>query len=161
MLRTGPRVVAVLNSAVAGAGIGLALSCDVRISAPSVRFFGGYGSLGLSPDTGTSYFLPCTGSRSRALQLLLDPAGIDADQALAWALVDEIAAEGTLLDAARTVAAWIGRTSREAVFATRALSDSTDPPAGAPPGGDPVADFAGRNPCRRPAVRAFLTGARR
>ncbi|SFE40421.1 enoyl-CoA hydratase/isomerase family protein [Blastococcus tunisiensis] len=125
-LRAGPPVVAALNGAVAGAGVGLAVSCDVRISAPGVRFVGGFGALGLSPDTGTSYFLPRTVSRSRALRLLLDPAGISANQALAWGLVDEIAPEGTVLEAARTVAAALGRAPRGAVVASRALIDATD-----------------------------------
>jgi 2-(1,2-epoxy-1,2-dihydrophenyl)acetyl-CoA isomerase len=161
VLRAGPPVVAALNGAVAGAGLGLALSCDVRISAPDVRFFGGFGALGLSPDTGTSYFLPRTVGRSRALRLLLDPAGTDAEQALAWGLVDEIAAEDALLDVARTVAAAMGHAPREAVVATRALIDSTDPllvhlqeEIGS------LISLAAA-PAVSERIRAFLTGARR
>lgn len=127
VLLAGPPVVAALNGTVAGAGLGLALTCDVRVSAPGVRFIGGFAALGLSPDTATSYFLPRTVGRSRALRLLLDPAGIDAEQALGWGLVDEIAPDGTVLEAARTVAAALGRAPREAVVASRALIDSTDP----------------------------------
>jgi 2-(1,2-epoxy-1,2-dihydrophenyl)acetyl-CoA isomerase len=126
VLLAGPPVVAALNGTVAGAGLGLALTCDVRISAPGVRFIGGFAALGLSPDTATSYFLPRTVGRSRALRLLLDPAGIDTDQALAWGLVDEIAPDGTVLQAARAVAASLGRAPRDAVVASRALIDSTD-----------------------------------
>lgn len=127
VLLAGPPVVAALNGTVAGAGLGLALTCDVRVSAPDVRFIGGFGALGLSPDTATSYFLPRTVSRSRALRLLLDPAGIDAEQALGWGLVDEIAPDATVLAVARTVATALGRAPREAVVASRALIDSTDP----------------------------------
>jgi 2-(1,2-epoxy-1,2-dihydrophenyl)acetyl-CoA isomerase len=126
VLLAGPPAVAALNGTVAGAGLGLALACDVRISAPGVRFVGGFAALGLSPDTATSYFLPRTVNRSRSLRLLLDPAGIDADEALAWGLVDEIAPDGTLPAAARTVAAALGRAPRESVVASRALIDSTD-----------------------------------
>ncbi|SNR53726.1 enoyl-CoA hydratase/isomerase family protein [Blastococcus mobilis] len=126
VLHAGPPVVAAVNGTVAGAGLGLALSCDVRISAPGVRFVGGFAALGLSPDTATSYFLPRTVGRSRALRLLLDPAGIDVDRALAWGLVDEIAPEGTVLEAARALAASLGRAPREAAVASRALIDSTN-----------------------------------
>lgn len=127
VLLAGPPVVAALNGTVAGAGLGLALTCDVRVSAPCVRFIGGFAALGLSPDTATSYFLPRTVSRSRALRLLLDPAGIDVDQALAWGLVDWISTADGVLDTARTVAAALGRAPREAVVASRALIDATDP----------------------------------
>lgn len=161
VLHAGPPTVAALNGAVAGAGLGLALSCDIRISAPDVRFVGGFGALGLSPDTGTSYFLPRTVSRSRALRLLLDPAGIDADQALAWGLVDEIAGEGTLLEAARTVAACIGQAPREAVVATRALIDSTDPLQAHLQEEIRSLTSLAATPAVAHRMRAFLTGARR
>ncbi|MTV27713.1 enoyl-CoA hydratase/isomerase family protein [Nitriliruptoraceae bacterium ZYF776] len=126
VVRAGPPIVAALNGAVAGAGIGLALCCDLRISAPGVRFIGGFGPLGLTPDTGTSFFLSRTVNRSRALRLLLDPAGVGVDQALEWGLVDEIAPEGTVLEAARKAAAALAATPREAVVASRALIDSPD-----------------------------------
>jgi 2-(1,2-epoxy-1,2-dihydrophenyl)acetyl-CoA isomerase len=125
-LLSGPPVVAALNGTVAGAGLGLALACDARVCAPGVRFVGGFAALGLSPDTATSYFLPRTVGRSRALRLLLDPTGIDADQALAWGLVDEMAQGSPVLDAARKSASALGRAPREAVVASRALIDSFD-----------------------------------
>lgn len=160
-LRAGPPVVAALNGAVAGAGVGLALSCDVRISAPRVRFVGGFAALGLSPDTGTSYFLHRTVSRSRALRLLLDPAGVGAEQALAWGLVDEIAPEGTVLEVARMVAAALGRAPREAVVASRALIDSTDPlEVHFQEEIRSLTSLAGA-PAVAERVRAFLAGSRR
>lgn len=161
LLHSGPPVVAALNGAVAGAGVGLALSCDLRISEPGVRFIGGFGALGLSPDTGTSYFLTRTVSRSRALRLLLDPAGIGAEQALAWGLVDEIAPEGTVLEAARTVAAALGRAPREAVVASRALVDASDPLEAHLQEEIRSLTSLAADPAVAERVRTFLAGGRR
>lgn len=120
----GPAVVAGVNGTAAGAGLGLALACDARVSKRSARFVGAFGALGLSPDTATSYLLPRTVGRSRALRLLFDPAGIDAQQALEWGLVDQLTDEASLLDEARRLATALGRVPRTAVVRTRALIDS-------------------------------------
>lgn len=120
----GPVVVAGVNGAVAGAGLGLALACDARVSKRSARFVGGFGALGLSPDTATSYLLPRTVGRARSLRLLFDPAGIDAQQALDWGLVDQLTDDETLLDGARRLASALGRVPRPAGVRTRALIDS-------------------------------------
>lgn len=123
-LFAGPVVVAGVNGAVAGAGLGLALACDARVSKRSARFVGGFGALGLSPDTATSYLLPRTVGRSRALRLLFDPAGIDAQQALEWGLVDQLTDDASLLEESRRLATALGRVSRPAVVRTRSLIDS-------------------------------------
>jgi 2-(1,2-epoxy-1,2-dihydrophenyl)acetyl-CoA isomerase len=51
-------VVAAVNGAAAGAGMGLACACDLVIAAESARFIMAYARIGLSPDGGTTYFLP-------------------------------------------------------------------------------------------------------
>lgn len=120
----GPPIVAAINGPVAGAGLGLALCCDARICVPGTRFVGGFAQLGLSPDTSTSFFLPRTIGRARALRLLLDPRGIGTDQALEWGLVDAIEPAGRMLDAARTLAGAWAKGPRQAVVTSRTLVDA-------------------------------------
>ena len=51
-------VIAAVNGAAAGAGMGLACACDLVLAAESARFVMAYARIGLSPDGGTTYFLP-------------------------------------------------------------------------------------------------------
>jgi len=51
-------VIASLHGAVYGAGVGLALACDVRLAAESTRFSVAFVKIGLMPDAGVTYFLP-------------------------------------------------------------------------------------------------------
>lgn len=87
-----PTIAAVRGPAV-GAGLGLALACDLRVAAPSATFAAGYVKVGLSGDFGTAWSLTVLmgGSRARSMLLTGEPlAAIDAHQAgLVWRLVPE------------------------------------------------------------------------
>lgn len=83
-------VVALLRGIVAGAGLGLALASDIRIAAPSTQFSTAFATIGLGSDSGVSYFLPRLIGHTRAVDLLLRPRPIDAQEALAIGLVHEV-----------------------------------------------------------------------
>ncbi len=51
-------VIAAVNGMCAGASLGIALACDLRIAADEARFVVGFGGIGLVPDSGVSLFLP-------------------------------------------------------------------------------------------------------
>lgn len=89
--------VAVLEGPSVGAGLGLALCCDVRIAAADARFAITPARLGLLYAFGDVRRLVEAVGLSRAKLLLLTARTIDAETALAWGLVDEVAAD---LDAA-------------------------------------------------------------
>jgi 2-(1,2-epoxy-1,2-dihydrophenyl)acetyl-CoA isomerase len=97
-------VIAAINGPVAGGGLSLALACDVRIAAPEATFTIAYGRIGVTPDGGLSYFLPRVVGPARALDLLLDDRSLDADEALRFGLITEIASDSTVLAAARAKA---------------------------------------------------------
>lgn len=102
-------VLASLRGAVAGAALGVALACDLRIAAEGTRFTVGFLGIGLAPDSGVSLLLPMLIGLGRASELAFSNAPFTAEQALAWGLVNRVvpAAE---LDAATT--AWAAELAR-------------------------------------------------
>jgi len=89
-------VVASINGPCAGAALGLALACDLRLAAESARFVVGFAGLGLAPDSGVSYLLPKVVGLGRAAQATLTNAPIPAEQALEWGLVAKVVPDAML-----------------------------------------------------------------
>lgn len=83
-------VVAGVRGAVAGAGLGLMLSCDVIVSAASTKFLLAYADIGLTPDCGVSYLLPRAIGQQRALELALTGRVLTAEEGREWGLVTEV-----------------------------------------------------------------------
>lgn len=82
--------IAVVHGAAVGAGVNLAMSCDVRIAGPGARFGITFTKLGLHPGGGCTYFLTRALGRQRALSLILDGATLDATEALRLGLVLDV-----------------------------------------------------------------------
>lgn len=83
-------MVAAVQGAVAGGGLGLMLTADYVVAAPVAKFVSKYANIGLTPDLGVSTLLPAAVGQRRALQLLLTDLTIDADTALDWGLIAEV-----------------------------------------------------------------------
>lgn len=86
-------IVAAVQGAVAGGGLGLMLTADYIVSSPAAKFVSRYANIGLTPDLGVSTLLPAAIGQRRALQLLLQDTTIDATTALDWGLVAEVVDE--------------------------------------------------------------------
>lgn len=86
-------VVAAVQGAVAGGGLGLMLTADYIVAGPRAKFVSRYANIGLSPDLGVSTLLPAAIGQTRALRLLLQDETIDAETALDWGLVTELSAD--------------------------------------------------------------------
>lgn len=84
-------IVAVVQGAVAGGGLGLMLTADYIVAAPRAKFVSRYANIGLTPDLGVSTLLPAAIGQTRALRLLLQDETIDAATALDWGLIAEVA----------------------------------------------------------------------
>ncbi len=84
-------IVAAVQGAVAGGGLGLMLTADYIVASPRAKFVSRYANIGLSPDLGVSTLLPAAVGQTRALRLLLQDETIDAATALDWGLVAEVA----------------------------------------------------------------------
>ncbi|MFE0021439.1 enoyl-CoA hydratase/isomerase family protein [Amycolatopsis sp. NPDC059021] len=98
-------LIAAVNGAAVGAGMDMALMCDYRIASDRARFSEGYVRVGLVPGDGGCHYLPRIVGRSRALRLLWTGEFVDADQALAWGLADEICVHDRLRERAGEFAA--------------------------------------------------------
>lgn len=99
-------IVAAVQGAVAGGGLGLMLTADYVVAAPRAKFVSRYANIGLTPDLGVSTLLPAAVGQTRALRLLLQDITIDAETALDWGLIAEISdSPGTR--AAEIAAFWL------------------------------------------------------
>jgi len=85
-------VMALLEGAVAGAALGIALACDLRIASEDTVITVGFLRLGLIPDSTVSLLLPVHVGLGRAMELSLLNQGINASTALAWGLVNKVVA---------------------------------------------------------------------
>ncbi|GAA2746895.1 enoyl-CoA hydratase-related protein [Terrabacter aerolatus] len=108
-------VVAVVQGAAAGAGVGLVLAADVVLAADHASFVAAYPSVGLSPDCGVSALLPAVVGARRAALFLLTGAPVDAATALDWGLVSEVCPAETLEARAGEVVAAMAALPRRAV----------------------------------------------
>jgi 2-(1,2-epoxy-1,2-dihydrophenyl)acetyl-CoA isomerase len=83
--------VAAVNGVAAGAGVSLALACDVTIAAPAARFIQAFSKIGLIPDAGSSWFLPQRLGLARAMALAMTGDALSAQQAKEWGLIWDVA----------------------------------------------------------------------
>jgi 2-(1,2-epoxy-1,2-dihydrophenyl)acetyl-CoA isomerase len=83
-------VIAEIHGTVAGAALGLALACDLRIASEDARFVVGFLGIGLAPDSAVSLFLPALIGLGRATEAIFSNEPITAQQALSWGLVNRV-----------------------------------------------------------------------
>ncbi len=99
-----------INGVAVGAGMSLALACDLRVGNENSRFKTVFIERSLSPDSGMSYFLPRIIGYSRAFDLLTTSRMVDAEEAFRIGLLDRLVSGDDLLNAsmelAREIAFW-------------------------------------------------------
>jgi enoyl-CoA hydratase/carnithine racemase len=113
-------VVAAVQGAAIGAGLGLALVADFRVAAPEARFAANFVKLGFHPGFGLSHTLPRLVGQQRAALMALTGRRIPGEEALAWGLADEVVALDELRATARRLAREIAENAPLAVQSTRA-----------------------------------------
>src|SRR5512141_2574392 len=94
-------VIAAVNGACAGASLGIALACDLRIAADAASFVVGFNGIGLAPDSAVSLLLPALVGLGRAAEMTFTNAPVSAAQALEWGLVNQVIAAGELSEESR------------------------------------------------------------
>lgn len=96
--------VAALPGAAAGAGLALALSCDIRIAAASAFVATGYARVGLSGDYGVAWLLTRAVGPSRARELMLTAERVDAKRAAELGIVHRVVDDALLQETAFALA---------------------------------------------------------
>ena len=127
-LRDCPKpVIAAVNGAAAGAGMNLALACDMRIASTAAKFSQAFVKRGLAPDWGGTWFLPRIAGTAKACELIFAGETIDAAEALRLGIVNAIAAPEDLMNEAYTLARKIAAGPPVAIqLAKRAIYHNQD-----------------------------------
>ncbi len=97
-------VIAAVNGAAAGAGLDMALMCDLRICSETAKFSASYINIGLVAGDGGAFFLQRLVGLGKALELLLTGDPISAEEALRIGLINRMVAQDRLLEEAVTLA---------------------------------------------------------
>jgi len=114
-------VIVALHGAVAGAGVGLALGCDLAVAADSMKLSLAYTGIAASPDGGTTYFLARHLGVRRAMELVLTNRVVAAEEALALGLVNQVVSAAELEAASLTLAARLAEGATLAFARTKQL----------------------------------------
>ncbi|MFV0297556.1 MAG: enoyl-CoA hydratase/isomerase family protein [Hyphomicrobiaceae bacterium] len=126
-------VVAAVNGAAAGAGINLALACDMRLAAESARFSESFVKIGLVPDWGGSYLLTRLVGTAKAMELMMTGDRIGADEAHRLGIVNHVIPDDAFRDATAAFARALAQGPSDALAhikeatylgATASLSDA-------------------------------------
>jgi enoyl-CoA hydratase/carnithine racemase len=113
-------IVAAVQGAAIGGGLGVALSADFRVACPEARFSANFARLGFHHGFGTTVSLPAVVGQQRALELLYTGRRIDGEEALRIGLVDRLVPAESLRDEAIAFARDIAASGPLALRAIRA-----------------------------------------
>lgn len=90
LVNAGPLLIAAVNGPATGAGLGLICACDFAYAKPSATLRPGFSKLGLSPDTGTTQFLPRIVGARKALEILIRGDAITPEAATQLGIFNEV-----------------------------------------------------------------------
>lgn len=102
-------VIAAINGPCAGASLGIALACDVRIASENARFVVGFSGIGLVPDCGVSLLLPAIIGLGRALEFTFTNETISVEKAYEWGMVTRLTTSKDLSAAAFDLARMLAK----------------------------------------------------
>ena len=114
-------IVGAINGVAAGAGLGIALACDIRVFADSAFLTSAFTAIGLAPDSGTTWWLPHHVGVSKALELTLTNRRVDADEAVSLGLAWGVVADDEVVAAATALAASLADLVPDSLVTTRRL----------------------------------------
>ena len=92
MRRLEKPIIGAINGVAAGAGISIAIACDILVASDKATFMEAFGRVGLVPDTGSSWFLPRLVGPARAAEMMFMADSVDAATAERIGLVNRVVA---------------------------------------------------------------------
>jgi len=113
-------VLAAIEGAAIGGGLGVALTADFRIACPEAKFSANFNRLGFHPGFGLSFSLPQLIGKQNAAKLFYTGKRIDGTEALSLGLIDELVPREAVRARAMALAEEVAISSPRAVQATRA-----------------------------------------
>jgi enoyl-CoA hydratase/carnithine racemase len=114
-------VICALNGGAAGYGMDLALGCDIRIASDTAKMSAAFTKRGVIPESGGTWLLPRIVGWSVAAEIMFTGRKLDAQQCLAYGIVNQVVPADELMDAARALAAEIAGNAPLAVQATKRM----------------------------------------
>jgi enoyl-CoA hydratase/carnithine racemase len=120
LFRGAKPVVAAVQGAAVGGGLGLALVADFRVAAPETRFSANFNRLGFHPGFGISLTLPRVVGAQKAALMLYTGRRVTGEQAFEMGLADILVPQAELRQAALALATEIAQSAPLAVISTRA-----------------------------------------
>lgn len=102
-------LVAAVNGPAAGAGMSIALACDIVIAVRSAYFLPAFVNIGLVPDAGLTWHLPRMVGSGRAIEMMLLGEKVPAERALNWGMVSHLVEDEELMEQALRVAGQLAR----------------------------------------------------
>jgi enoyl-CoA hydratase/carnithine racemase len=114
-------VIAAINGFATGAGLDLALACDLRVAARRARLGEAFVLVGLVPDGGGTWFLPRLVGPAVAAEMALTGEPLEAERACDLGLVNRVVAAADLLPSSRALAKLLAERDRGALAETKRL----------------------------------------
>ena len=112
-------VIAAVNGAAAGAGLGLVCACDLRHASEAARFRMAFVGIALAPDSATSFLLPRLIGLGRATEMAMTNELIDAATALEYGLVNRVFKADELLAKTHAFAAKLAQAPTKSIGLTK------------------------------------------
>jgi enoyl-CoA hydratase/carnithine racemase len=119
LFSTKTPVVAAVQGAAIGGGLGVALMADFRIAGPDARFAANFARLGFHQGFGLSVTLPALVGQQKALELLYTGRRINGEEAVAIGMADRLVPQDALREEAHAFALEIARSAPLAVLSIR------------------------------------------
>ena len=113
--------VAAVNGVAAGAGMGLALGCDIRVMAESAYLTSAFTAIALAPDSGSTWLLPHHIGVAAALEMALTNRRMGAEEAHTRGLAAAVAPDGEVVETAFEYARQLAGMATDALVTTRRL----------------------------------------
>ncbi len=114
-------VIAAINGPCVGAGLSLALSCDIRIASEMAKFGVAQVARALVPDAGMTFYLPCAIGLSRALELMFTAEIFDAAEAERLGIISRVVPADKLMGVARELATKIAKQAPISIELTKKI----------------------------------------